>query len=139
MRCRATRDGDHRDQPCRDDCGMSERAFTGFQSRFRRASPRSGELINRLRDDYEHVEARALGQTNENPPGDPMRGFRLFAVLVNERQFTDATDILGLDDEMTKLLVATRDYLVKSWSELVASQARKRMSRSPWNFVTAVL
>jgi hypothetical protein len=57
-------------------------------------------------------------------PGDPMRGFRSFAVLVNERKFTDGPDILGLDGEMTKLLVATRDYLVKSWSELVARANR---------------
>jgi hypothetical protein len=82
-------------------------------------------LLDNLRDAYEHVDDRALDRIHGKAAGEEaMLGFRSFSVLIEERRFTDGNDTLGLDEEMTRLVIATRDYLVKSWAELVARANR---------------
>ena len=78
-------------------------------------------LINTLRHHYEHLEDRALGKIDGKPGGDTaMQGFESLPILIVSRTFKAGKDTVGLDDEMTELLIAARDYLVKVWIELVA-------------------
>lgn len=85
-------------------------------------------LVARLRDHYAHIDERALGKVKGKPDVTAADAFE-FAAILRDRTLTDEHDTLGIDDEITELCIATRDYLVKTWQELV-SRAHKAVSAS---------
>jgi hypothetical protein len=84
---------------------------------------RKQTLVRNLRDHYSHVKERALGYVPEDRDVRFEDAFN-FDALINDREYTEGADSLGIDAEATELIVATRDYLVRVWTELVARAAR---------------
>ena len=77
-------------------------------------------FIKELRNHYSHVDERAFGRIKGKPaPGLAEAAFH-FDPLIADRKLTNLkAQSLGIDDEATTLFVATRDYLVGAWKELV--------------------
>lgn len=81
--------------------------------------PEKKPLVTRLRDHYSHIDERAFGKIKGRPDVAAAEAFK-FAAIFRDRTLTDGRDSLGIDYEITALCIATRDYLVKAWQELVA-------------------
>jgi hypothetical protein len=75
-------------------------------------------LIARLRDHYSHIDERALGKVWGKASSDAEQAWE-FAALFADRELTDGTESLSIDDEATELCVAARGYLVAAWQQLV--------------------
>jgi hypothetical protein len=82
-------------------------------------------LLDNLRDAYEHVTiAHWIASTGRRRGKRRCWGSGRSASLLRSAGSPMATTHLGLHEEMTRLVIATRDYLVKSWAELVARANR---------------
>jgi hypothetical protein len=86
-------------------------------------------LITSLRDHYSHIDERAIGRIWGKPDAKAEEAFELLALL-GERAITDGNDTLGVDAEATEIRIALRDYLVKSWSEIVARSGTETPSKT---------
>lgn len=75
-------------------------------------------LLERLRDHYSHIDERALGRVKGKQDPTAAEAFE-FPALIRDRVLTDGRDSLGIDEETTELCVATRNYVVAAWKELV--------------------
>jgi hypothetical protein len=78
-------------------------------------------LVAKLRDHYSHIDERSLGRVWRKPDASAEEAFE-FEALVASRVLTDGHEFLSIDDEATKLCIATRDYIVYAWSDLVARE-----------------
>jgi hypothetical protein len=103
----------------------------GIQGRYRIAGafPKIIEekrpLVAALRDHYSHIDERALGKVKERADPSAEEAFE-YAAIFTCREFTDGKDSLGIDEESTELCIATRDYLVGSWTRLTGDAHNKR-------------
>lgn len=77
-------------------------------------------FVKELRNHYSHIDERAFGRIRGKPvPGLAEAAFH-FDPLIADRTYTNLkAQSLGIDAEATELFVATRDYLVDAWKELV--------------------
>jgi len=66
--------------------------------------------IRKLRNAFEHIEDRALGQVNGQPHPDAVSVFEQRA-FITKGELTYAGFTLGLRDELPQLLLAARDYV----------------------------
>jgi hypothetical protein len=74
-------------------------------------------FVQRLRDHYSHIDERALGLFRGKPDPRAEKAWGHTAVI-DARQYSDGNASLGLDDEITQLCIAARDYLVAAWVEI---------------------
>ena len=96
----------------------------------REISERAG-FVERMRDHYEHIEARAVGKIKDRKdPAEAIKAFD-YGSLIERRKFSDGTESLGIDGEATELVVAVRDYLVAAWMELVERATSARAAQRP--------
>jgi hypothetical protein len=75
-------------------------------------------LVGRLRDHYSHIDERALGKVWGKASPEAEKAWA-FAALFEDRELTDGTESLSIDNEATELCVAARGYLVAAWQQLV--------------------
>jgi hypothetical protein len=77
-----------------------------------------------IRDAFEHIDERAfkLRRRVEDPAA--LTVFEFQGLLFRERRLRYHQSSLGIDQEVTQLIIATRDYVVKAWTELCESNAR---------------
>jgi hypothetical protein len=87
------------------------------------------EHIRRLRDAYEHIEERAVGNVRRLPDPDALSAFA-FQSLFERRTVTYGGSSLSIDQEATGLLIALRDYIWASWLEVCAPSAQSQPSNS---------
>jgi hypothetical protein len=76
--------------------------------------------VKELRDAFEHIDERSLEQSRRKPDPAAITLFEFQGFLFRERKLRYHQSSLGIDEEATSLIIATRDYVVKAWVELCA-------------------
>jgi hypothetical protein len=92
--------------------------------------------VREIRDAYEHIDARVFGQALRRGElvhdSKALEAFE-FGPLLVERRFRYGRWSLRIDDEATRLMVETRDYLLKVWGDLnVRGGASPAAHHRPW-------
>jgi hypothetical protein len=95
-------------------------------------------FVAELRDHYSHVDERALGLIMGKPNARAKLAFE-FDPLIDAREFSDGERALGVDAEATDLMVATRDYFVRVWLELVGEAVKRGNAAAGVNWAAANL
>jgi hypothetical protein len=75
-------------------------------------------LLASLRDDYAHIDERALGRIRDRKDPEAADAFGGPA-LIGNRVLTDGRASISIDADMTALLIDVRRYLALAWADLV--------------------
>lgn len=79
-------------------------------------------LVGRLRDHYSHIDERALGRIKGKPDATANEALDIAALVLHPAFMDGRDDSLDIDTETTNLCIEMRDYLVKAWTTLTATE-----------------
>lgn len=68
--------------------------------------------VKEIRDAFEHIDERALKQRRKKPDAAALTVFEFQGSLFKERTLRYHQSALGIDEQATDLIIATRDYVV---------------------------